>query len=57
MSSWFIGREDWEGNNGNSVATENDNDDDDDDDNDNDDAEAEAGEYACDFLKVALRQL
>ena len=55
MSPWFIGREDWEGDNGNSVATEDDNDDDDDDDNDNDDAEAEAGEYACNFLKVALR--
>ncbi len=57
MSPWFIGREDWEGDNGNSVATEDDNDDDDDDDNDNDDAEAEAGEYACNFLKVALRRL
>jgi hypothetical protein len=49
MSSWFIGWEDWEGNNGNSVATE--------DDDDDADAEAEAGEYACDFLKVALRRL
>jgi hypothetical protein len=49
MSSWFIGWEDWEGNNGNSVATE--------DDDDDADVEAEAGEYACDFLKVALRRL
>ena len=48
MSSRFIGWEDWEGNNGNSVATE---------DDDNDDADAETGEYACDFLEVALRQL
>ncbi len=58
MLSWFIGQEDWEGDNGNSVATE-------------DDADANAvavadadanadtdvGEYECDFLKVALRQL
>ena len=36
MSSWFIGREDWEGDNGNSIII------DDDDDDDNDD---EAGEY------------
>jgi hypothetical protein len=48
MSSRFIGREDWEGDNGNSVATE---------DDDNDDVNAEAGEYACNFLEVALRQL
>ena len=52
MSSWFIGREDWEGDNGNSVAME-----DNDDDGDDADADAEAGEYACDFLKVALRRL
>ena len=41
-------REDWEGDNGNSVATE---------DDDNEDVDAEAGEYACNFLEVALRQL
>jgi hypothetical protein len=64
MSSWFIGREDWEGDNGISVAMEDDDDDDDDDDDADDDdadadadADAEAGEYACDFLKVALRRL
>ena len=60
MLSWFIGQEDWEGDNGNSIGTE-------------DDADANAvavavadadanadtdvGEYACDFLKVALRRL
>jgi hypothetical protein len=49
MSSQFIGREDWEGENGNSIATE-------DDDNNYDanaeaEAEAEAGEYACNFLR------
>ena len=48
MSSQFIGREDWEGNNGNSVAME---------DDDNDDANTEAGEYTCNFLEVVLRQL
>ena len=48
MSSRFIGREDWEGDNCNSFVTE---------DDDNDDIDAEAGEYACDFLEVALRQL
>ena len=48
MSSQFIGREDWEGNNGNSVATEND---------DNDDADGEAGEYMCNFLEVGLHRL
>ena len=47
-SSWFIGRNDWEGNNGNSVAME---------DDDDAYADADAGEYTCDFLKVALRQL
>ena len=40
MSSRFIGREEWEGENGNSVATE---------DNDYD---AEAGEYVCDFWRL-----
>jgi hypothetical protein len=39
MSSRLIGREDWDGDNGNSVAAE-----------DNDNADAKAGEYACDFL-------
>ena len=48
MSSRVIGLEDWEGNNGNSVVTE---------DDDNDDADAEAGEYVCDFLDVGLQQL
>ena len=48
MPSRFIGLEDWEGNNGNGVATE---------DDDNDDADAEAGEYVCDFLEVGLHQL
>ena len=48
MLSWFIGREDWEGDNGNSVATEDDND---------DYADAESGEYAYNFLKVMLSQL
>ena len=46
MLSRFIGWEDWEGDNGNSVATE-----------DDDDADAEAGEFACDFLEVTLRRL
>ena len=44
----FIGREDWEGDNGNSVAME---------DNNDNDVNAEAGEYACNFMEVALRQL
>jgi len=48
MSLRFIGREDWEGNYGNSVGTEDDN---------NDDADAEAGEYVCDFLEVGLHRL
>ena len=38
MSLQFIRREDFEGNNGNSVTTE---------DNDNDDTNAEAGEYVA----------
>ncbi len=42
MSSQFIGREDWEGDNSNSVAME---------DDDNDNTDAEAGEYVCDFLR------
>jgi hypothetical protein len=46
MSSRFIGREDWGGANGKGVATE-----------DDDDTDVEAGEYACDFLEVALHQL
>ena len=44
----FIGREDWEGNNGNSVVTE---------DNNNGTTDAEAGEYVCNFLDVGLHQL
>ena len=48
MSSRFIGREDWEGDNGNIVMTEDDG---------GDDANAEAGDYACDFLEVMLRRL
>jgi hypothetical protein len=50
MSSWFIGWEDWEGNNGNSIATV-------DNDDDDADADAEAGEHVCDFLEVWLHQL
>jgi hypothetical protein len=46
MSSQFIGREDWEGDNDNSFGT-----------GDDDDDNAEAGEYACNFLEVALCQL
>jgi hypothetical protein len=46
MLSWFIGWEDWVGINSNSVATDN---------NENGNNNAEAGEYACNFLKVALR--
>ena len=42
----FIGQEDWEGNNGSSVTTE-----------DDDNADVEAGEYARNFLEVVLRQL
>ena len=44
MSSQFIGRENWEGDNSKSIMTE--------DDDDDDDADAEAGEYACNFLEV-----
>ena len=43
MSLQFFGRENWEGDNGNSIMTE---------DDDDDDADAEAGEYACNFLEV-----
>jgi hypothetical protein len=50
MSSRFIGREDWEGDNGNSVATKDKN-------NVDDNADAEAGDYACDFFEVALHRL
>jgi len=46
MLSQVIGWEDWEGNNGNSIVTEND-----------DNGNAEAGEYVCDFFEVALCQL
>jgi hypothetical protein len=48
MLSRFIGWEDWEGNNGNSIETE---------DNDNNDADTEAGEYVCNFLEVGLHRL
>jgi hypothetical protein len=48
MSSQFIGREDWEGNNGNSVVTEN---------VDENAADAKAGEYTCNFLEVATHRL
>ena len=48
MSSRFIGQEDWEGDNDNSVAVE---------DGNNDDANVEVGEYTCNFLEVALCQL
>ena len=46
IGALFIGREDWEGNNGSSVATEED-----------DDTDAEAGGYAHNFLEVILCQL
>jgi len=42
----FIGREDWEGNNGSGIATE-----------DDDDTDVEAGGYARNFLEVVLRRL
>ena len=42
----FIGREEKEGNDGSGIATE-----------DNDDADAEVGEYARDYLEVALSRL
>ncbi len=46
IGALFIGQEDWEGNNGCSVATE-----------DDINADAEAGEYAHNYLEVILRQL
>jgi hypothetical protein len=46
IGALFIGREDWEGDDGSGVATE-----------DDDDTDAEAGGYARDFLKVILRRL
>ena len=46
ISTLFIGREDWEGDDGSGVATE-----------DDDDTDAEVGGYACDFLEVVLRRL
>ncbi len=46
IGALFIGREDWEGNNGSSVVAE-----------DDDNADAEAGEYARDFLEVVLHRL
>jgi hypothetical protein len=42
----FIGREDWEGDDGSGIVTE-----------DDDDTDVEAGGYAHDFLEVVLRQL
>jgi len=39
MSSRFIGQEDWEGDSGNSVTTE-----------DNNDADVKSEEYVCNFL-------
>jgi hypothetical protein len=42
----FIGREDWEGDDGSIVATE-----------DDDDTDAEAGGYAHNFFEVILRRL
>jgi len=47
IGALFIGREDWEGNDGSGVATE-----------DEDDTDAEVGGgYERDFLEVVLRQL
>ena len=46
ISALFIGREDWEGNDGRGVTTE-----------DDDDTDAEAGGYARNFLEVLLRRL
>jgi hypothetical protein len=43
VSALLIGREEREGDNGSGVATE-----------DDGDADAEVGEYACNFLEVAL---
>ena len=45
IGALFIGWEEWEGNNARGVATE------------DNDADAEAGEYAHDFLEVALSRL
>jgi hypothetical protein len=46
MLSRFIGWEDWEGDNGNSVRME-----------DDDFSDVKAGEYACNFLEVAIHWL
>ena len=46
VGAFFIGREEREGDDGSGVATE-----------DDDDADAKAGEYARDFLEVALSRL
>ena len=46
ISTLFIGREDWEGDDGRGVTTE-----------DDDDTDAEAGGYARNFLEVLLRRL
>ena len=44
IGALFIGREDWKGDDGSGVATE-----------DDDDTDAEVGGYARDFLEVVLR--
>ena len=46
IGTLFIGREDWEGDDGSGVATE-----------DDDDTDAEVGGYACNFLEVVLCRL
>ena len=46
IGTLFIGREDWEGNDGSGVAME-----------DDDDTDVEVGGYACNFLEVVLRRL
>ncbi len=46
IGALFIGREDWEGDDGSGVATE-----------DDDDTNAEAGGYTRNFLEVVLRRL
>ena len=46
IGALFIGREDWEGDDGSGIATE-----------DDDNTDVEAGGYARDFLEVVLRRL
>jgi len=46
IGALFIGREDWEGDDGRGVTTE-----------DDDDTDTEVGGYARDFLEVVLRRL